>query len=564
MSKTKKQEDYGAKLQESYDRWEHLYKYGASDPFWEDGVNLNLVRNHILSYRRQIEENPTLIGLPEAYKREIPPEVDNRYMARADEIRVNARATLDKYLKDPNYLYIVEHYNDFTPKTREKLHIDNVLGYVSGLRKYIEEDKLVDMRRHENHERYAKSFEDCVKKMQATPPEIVQTSLFSPAVNLATNEIDDEDVAEDDEDFEEDEADVFSEYLREIAGVDPDELAEYDPKGYSDNGNEFYDENNEDSDNDSDTNEIAETQHPVNYVATPIDSDEERFANIPEELKSLKQWTVFKTYPDNKSGKLKKVIVSPVNACFARSDESHTWASYEQAKGYMQRHKYKGLVFALDEGMAFIDIDHAINKDTGEIISPQAKQLLELFLDTYTEKSVSGTGIHILVKGSLPLDSYRRNDKAGIEMYDKRRFICMTGDVLNGSKEIKDYSNEIGQIAYDFVGKRQPVREYKHIAASQSDTDLTEAISKSKQGTKFNALYAGNIGAYPSHSHADSALVFTLAWWTQDPNQIDRIVRSSGLMREKWDSRRGNGTYGSQLINEALSTVRGRQAENYL
>jgi primase-polymerase (primpol)-like protein len=85
--------------------------------------------------------------------------------------------------------------------------------------------------------------------------------------------------------------------------------------------------------------------------------------------------------------------------------------------------------------MTFIDIDHAI-KD-GEIVSKEAKRLLELLPDTYTEKSVSGTGIHILLKGSLPPDAYRRNDRKGIEMYDSRRFICMTGDIMNRGREIK-------------------------------------------------------------------------------------------------------------------------------
>ena len=30
-------------LESEYEHWEHLYKYGGSDPFYADGVNLNLL-----------------------------------------------------------------------------------------------------------------------------------------------------------------------------------------------------------------------------------------------------------------------------------------------------------------------------------------------------------------------------------------------------------------------------------------------------------------------------------------------------------------------------------------
>ena len=279
------------------------------------------------------------------------------------------------------------------------------------------------------------------------------------------------------------------------------------------------------------------------------------YDNIPEELKRLNQWAVYRTNPDKQSGRLKKVIISPVDSSFARSDSPETWSSYGQAKAYAEKYRYKGLVFALSKGIVFIDIDKAVDPETGEIISPEAKRLLELLPDTFTEKSTSGTGLHILLKGSLPPEAYRRNDKAGIEAYDNKRFICMTGDLLNGSREIKDYSDRIANIAYEFIGKRPPAKEYTPVPATQSDSELIAQISKSKQGAKFQALYTGDKSAYPSHSHAESGFVFMLAWWTRDPAQIDRIYCSSGLMREKWYSRRGNGTYGGQMIDEALSAV---------
>lgn len=84
-------------LEKAYAQWESLYKQGGSDPFYPDGVNLNLVRNHILYFKRQIEETQPLYMNSEAYQRELPPQVEDGYMARAEEIRAHAKASLVSY-----------------------------------------------------------------------------------------------------------------------------------------------------------------------------------------------------------------------------------------------------------------------------------------------------------------------------------------------------------------------------------------------------------------------------------------------------------------------------------
>ena len=101
MKKQKHETDYAAALEESYARWECLYEYGGSDPFYEDGVNLNLVRNHIIYYKQILEKENNLFGLPDAYYRELPPKVDIRYMARPDEIRANAAIAMRKICVQP-------------------------------------------------------------------------------------------------------------------------------------------------------------------------------------------------------------------------------------------------------------------------------------------------------------------------------------------------------------------------------------------------------------------------------------------------------------------------------
>ena len=171
--------------------------------------------------------------------------------------------------------------------------------------------------------------------------------------------------------------------------------------------------------------------------------------------------------------------------------------------------------------------------------------------DTFAERSVSGTGIHILVKGELPKNALKRNDAKGLEMYDTNRFICMTGDLLSSTTELKDCSESIKEINYKFIGKK---KEYTptYTQSTKSDNDLLDAILNSRQGEKFRRLYDGNFNGYPSQSNADFALCSILAWWTNDISQIDRLFRNSGLYREKWDRHLGGSTYGIITIENAL------------
>ena len=147
MPKRKQKTNYVTELQKSHNRWAHIFEHGCNDPLWEDGVNLNLVRNHIHYYRGKIEETMTPENYPAVYFEKIPPKVDSKYMACKDEIRATAKRSLLAYKIDPDYQYILKHQNDFTPKTKKNLHIDAVIGYASGLELAIKQDNLIYMRR---------------------------------------------------------------------------------------------------------------------------------------------------------------------------------------------------------------------------------------------------------------------------------------------------------------------------------------------------------------------------------------------------------------------------------
>ena len=70
-------------IREEVASWEYINQNGCNDPFWPDGANMNLTRNHIIYDKRQISEicEKTGIPIPEEMYIPIPPEVDDYYMA---------------------------------------------------------------------------------------------------------------------------------------------------------------------------------------------------------------------------------------------------------------------------------------------------------------------------------------------------------------------------------------------------------------------------------------------------------------------------------------------------
>jgi primase-polymerase (primpol)-like protein len=87
-------------------------------------------------------------------------------------------------------------------------------------------------------------------------------------------------------------------------------------------------------------------------------------------------------------------------------------------------------------------------------------------------------------------------------------------------------------------------------AVLQSDQDLLKRVFAAKNGAQVERLFNGDTTGYGSHSEADLALVAHLAFWTDaDPDRIDRLFRSSGLMREKWE----RADYRVRTIAKALA-----------
>src|SRR5215471_619875 len=262
------------------------------------------------------------------------------------------------------------------------------------------------------------------------------------------------------------------------------------------------------------------------------------YDNIPEELRALPNWVVWRLEKRaNKSGIVRQTKV-PYNARtnkLAKSNNPSTWSVFTAALDSL-KHGYHGLGFCLSPPYVGIDLDNCRQEESQE---PWAAEIIHE-LDSYSELSPSSRGVHIFVKGELP-DGPRQKDLGGehhgVGLYDaaRGRYLTMTGAAIHG-ESIAERTPELRRIhARLFPPKR--AERARPDRAAPGDEDLIERARKARDGGKFSRLWEGVWeGNYGSQSEADLALCMKLAFWTdRDAGRIDALFRRSGLMREKWN-----------------------------
>ena len=275
--------------------------------------------------------------------------------------------------------------------------------------------------------------------------------------------------------------------------------------------------------------------------------------NILAEMKGSPQWVLYvkEKTPEGEHPRKQMISVRENHWHKAKSTDPNDWAGFDEAYSCLRKSRYDGMAYVLTEGLVFIDIDDSIDQEGN--LSKLAEYFLAEFPLTYAERSCSGRGIHIFLKGSLPKDSMKRNDDIGLECYEKKRFCCMTGDLISKTSDLYDYSERFQVIASKMLKRKEP--EHPHIIVtplSMSNKEVLDRAFHSRSGSRIARLYAGDISDYPSHSNADMAFLSHMAFWTRNLAQLDSLMRSSGLYRPKWDEKRGDLTYGEITIASAL------------
>ena len=176
--------------------------------------------------------------------------------------------------------------------------------------------------------------------------------------------------------------------------------------------------------------------------------------NIPQEMARLPQWVVWGV-----PNKVLKCPFNPATMIEAKAGRPETWGSFEQAVDRVRRGQAQGVgfEFLVGGGIVGIDLDTVRDPESGKV----AYYALEMIkkLDSFTEVSMSGYGVHIFCFGEivlernkekLPPNSIKRpvidaktgkqklDPKTGellfkepeIELYNKNQFFAMTGNLF--------------------------------------------------------------------------------------------------------------------------------------
>lgn len=291
------------------------------------------------------------------------------------------------------------------------------------------------------------------------------------------------------------------------------------------------------------------------------------YEKIPLELKQLSHWVGWKYMQRPGEDHKRKVPINAMDGQPAKSNDPVTWCDFDTACLGKERFGLDGIGFMFSgDGIFGIDIDHCYDPETREL-DPAAAEIIET-VQSYTELSPSGTGIHILCKGALPEGRKRRG---AVEMYSTLRYFTVTGNQFGLEYPFSDCTERVAVMHRKYLGEEEtaagaqraalPMPAGRSTNADMSVDAVLHRMFDSKHGQKLQDLYNGSWEQYGigdgSQSSADQAFCNTLAFWCRcDAALMDAIFRRSRLYRQKWDKRRGAKTYGQITIDRAIKDCR--------
>jgi primase-polymerase (primpol)-like protein len=279
---------------------------------------------------------------------------------------------------------------------------------------------------------------------------------------------------------------------------------------------------------------------------------------FPAELRSRRQWVLWAVEErDGKPTKVPRRVDAP--AMRASSTDPASWSSFDDAVAALAATTQDeisgvGFVFTRDDPFAGVDLDKCMSPD-GKLV-PEAQRIVD-HLSSYTERSPSGMGVHIIVRSHMDAGRKAMQEWGGhLEMYPDGRYFTVTGEHIEGTPAtVEERQLQLEELlpakAKAPAAARMPAGGF-----DGDDLELLELARNARNGDRFSRLYdAGDTSSHGDDaSAADLALCNLLAFWTgRDAARMDRLFRGSGLMREKWDDpARAGETYGEGTIREAI------------
>ena len=277
--------------------------------------------------------------------------------------------------------------------------------------------------------------------------------------------------------------------------------------------------------------------------------------NIPDALKALPQWVVRKG----------KIPIDPRTGEGAKAGVPSTWSDFQTALQALRSNpgRYSGLGFELNNnGIVGIDLDHVIDPESGEV-SPEALEIVET-MNSYTEISPSGTGLHIFVYGDLPGDR-RKHAASGTEMYKAKRYLTVTGRPFGPLQPIRKRGREVGELyrrLFPDKPPETPQSEAKAVPLLVGDY-LKRGLEKDK---RFLALWNGE-RPHGDESADDQALLNKLAYWCNcNAEQMIEAFLSSPYAQQKdekhWKKSAERKDYLQRTAAKAIQDCRRTAAQD--
>lgn len=292
---------------------------------------------------------------------------------------------------------------------------------------------------------------------------------------------------------------------------------------------------------------------PARPTPLPVD-----YSGIPDALQERDSWLLWRYEYDSDRDEWTKVPVNPHTGSYASSTDPDTWDSFEHVRDAHDSSDINsdgiGFVFSPEDTVVGIDIDDAREPDTGSP-SETATDLINRF-DSFTEVSPSGTGYHVYVFGTLPPDATNRKEK--LEIYQQDRFFTVTGHRVDTTpSDVKARNDTLQNVHADYLADDDT--DSDSTAPSEpvdlSDQQLLEKAKNAEYGDEFRDLWRGDRSDYESPSEADYHLCRHLLFWTGgDRSRAERLFNKSGLVRDKWHTRKD---YRDRTLEAADSSLSG-------
>lgn len=286
--------------------------------------------------------------------------------------------------------------------------------------------------------------------------------------------------------------------------------------------------------------------------------------NVPTEMAHLEQWVLWKA-EINEKNEYDKIPYQLIDLK-ASSVNPSSWSNFEKSVQKLNEYDGVGFVLTKDDDYMVLDLDDIhIDSETYEPLTDIAKEVMEM---TWWEVSPSGTGVHAYFKGILPDEVRRKNKSEHLELYSHSRFMTFTGVNDGITREISSDQSYIDSLVERYF-KREVITNDTIIdnvtPSNLNDTEVIQLMAKSKEANKLSKLMSGGWQElFESQSEADLSLLNALAFYTQkNAGQMDRIFRTSDLIREKWDELRGAKTYGQISIEKAIAGCKKVYDPNY-